>query len=57
MTPLRPIAVLAAGIFFIFLTSGAKTAQQTISLEYKPNAKVKASPASVPPAKDILWRI
>ena len=51
MTSLRPIAVLAAGIFFIFLTSGAKTAQQTISLEYKPNAKVKASPASVPPVR------
>ena len=51
MTSLRPIAVLAAGIFFIFLTSGAKTAQQTISLEYKPNAKVKASPASVPPLR------
>jgi hypothetical protein len=51
MTPLRPIAVLAAGILFIFLTSGAKTAQQTISLEYKPNAKVKVSPASVPPLR------
>ena len=51
MNSLRPIAVLAAGIFFIFLTSGAKTAQQTISLEYKPNAKVKASPAAVPPLR------
>jgi hypothetical protein len=51
MTPLRPIAVLAAGILFIFLTSGAKTAQQTISLEYKPNAKIKASPVSVPPVR------
>ena len=51
MTTLRPIAVLAAGILFIFLTSGAKTAQQTISLEYKPNAKIKASPASVPPVR------
>jgi len=51
MTSLRPIALLAAGIFFIFLTSEAQTAQQTISLEYKPNAKVKASPAAVPPAK------
>jgi hypothetical protein len=51
MTSLRPVAVLAAGIIFIFLTSGAKTAQQTISLEYKPNAKVKVSPASVPPLR------
>jgi hypothetical protein len=51
MTSLRPIAVLAVGIFFIFLTSGAKAAQQTISLEYKPNAKVKTSPASVPPVR------
>ncbi len=51
MTSFRPIAVLATGIFFIFLTSGAKTAQQTISLEYKPNAKLEASPASVTPLR------
>jgi hypothetical protein len=51
MTSARPIAVLAAGIFFIFLTSGAKSVQQTISLEYKPNAKLKASPASVTPLR------
>jgi hypothetical protein len=51
MTPHRPLAFLAAGIIFIFLTSGAKTAQQTISLEYKPNAKVKASPHTVPPLR------
>jgi hypothetical protein len=51
MSSLRTIAVLATGIFFIFLTSGAKSAQQTISLEYKPNAKLKASPASVPPLR------
>ena len=51
MRSLRPIALLATGIFFIFLTSGAKTAHQTISLEYKPNAKLKASPASVPPLR------
>ena len=48
MTQFRPIAVLGAGILFVFLTSGAKTAQQAISLEFKPNAKLKASPASVP---------
>lgn len=51
MTLFRPIAALGIGIFFIFLATEAKTAQQTISLEYKPNVKMKASPASVPPAK------
>jgi hypothetical protein len=54
MTSLRPIAVLATGILFIFLTLGAKTAQQTISLEYKPNAKLKASPSSVSPLRIFL---
>jgi len=49
VTLFRPIAVLSTGIFFIFLTTGAKIAQQTISLEYNPNAKVQASPAFVPP--------
>ena len=51
MTPLRPFAVLAAAVIFVMLTTGAKAAQQTISLEYKPNAKVKVSPASVPPVR------
>ncbi len=51
LTALKPVAVLAVGIFFLFLTSDAQSAQQTISLEYKPNAKVKASPVSVPPAR------
>jgi hypothetical protein len=51
MTLLRPLAVLSTGILFIFLATGAKIAQQTISLEYKPNAKLKASPAAVPPAR------
>jgi hypothetical protein len=51
MTPLRPVTVLAAGIVFIFLTSAARTSQQTISLDYKPNAKVKVSPATIPPLR------
>ena len=54
MTVLRPVAILAAGILFIFLTSGAKPGQQTISLEYQPNAKIKAFPASVPPVRIFL---
>jgi hypothetical protein len=51
MTLFRPIAALSAGIFFILLATGAKSAEQPISLEYKPNARLKSSPASVPPAR------
>jgi hypothetical protein len=51
MTLLRPLALLSTGILFIGLATGAKISQQTISLEYKPNAKMKASPASVPPVR------